>query len=708
MASETELQGKPDIQLFQKRIDQLLRHKNHIIDVLQEENEKLRQKGGGESSSPIPIQHLTEENDVLKRQIQELRLEIARQAEQQAQETVLTPVAVESPAEIEARLTPAIEKRLTPGLEERLTLTIEQRLRAQLARELAADIEKQMRTDLLTPLDAKLDTLSSRDGDVPEIARMARLFSGLTRENAELQQNLTEARQNLVETRQNLVEARQKPVVPAEALAPLQAVIAELQRDKQTLTGQLEALNAQLHEKTARAGEEQKLNQEAFGSLEKTTAEVQAKNREIEMLKSRLGELLVVQNRADESEKALRAKVVNLEEAVTRRNAEIRDYTLRIETSRLNDQEKENACLQLNREIQTLKMALAAKEKAFFQKVGELEQAHLERADITKRLAGEEHLNTEVSLLKDDLERARGKEEQLSGLIKTLRTNMESLNTRFSNFLFGHNDKTISYQLPPMLMESSPEAPLPVTLKLPICFPDRLPPLMKPNWSTLTHTPIVRKEPAKPFRVTRSFNLLQSFLKTSLPAPSHIASGRRSLPFVLSGLKQAHTAPLSLLNLPLHKDLFARYHTLPLSSIIITSAISLQRAIAFQSYDMNLERKTFKILTSSFVLFVSYLEQSMKKSLHAYLRSMRYALEKKRMVVETPPAVMIPVSIKDFRTSREIYQFAHGSKPIQMTPARGVLPAKLPKGGISMLLKGMSDSISSLTSRLDQTLRKAT
>ena len=77
---------EPDNQLFSKRFDQLIRHKNHLIDILQEEVEKASKAVAGNPAAQ-DFARLERENAELKARLESHPAEISNAPSSQALST---------------------------------------------------------------------------------------------------------------------------------------------------------------------------------------------------------------------------------------------------------------------------------------------------------------------------------------------------------------------------------------------------------------------------------------------------------------------------------------------------------------------------------------------------------------------------------------------------------------------------------------------
>ena len=698
MTTDQGTPPKPDLQNLSKRVDLIIKHKDQLIEILQEKVEKLPVIEEESKAMREKIARLETETHIANQQIEKLKSDLVSGNLKELQHLQ------EDNLQLREHLN-SLEQKLSSQLKEN-----EQQKR-KFQEEKA--LESNKLGDENAGLKSKIAVLESAEklakDKLEELQGLLKedkfeKIQFLHLENLKLKHKLEEVSSGkllLSDKREG-----QPEVVNQDNLDE----IRKLRETNQALNEKIK-----LHD-----GEIEKLKHEvkiahieAAGLKPEKSAlenDLIAREKEVAILKSRLGELLIVQNRADENEVSLRQKIRDLEEEIAAQQKKFNNLLEGIEGANEVTRQKNSEIAHLNGKIDELKHLISLKSGEYDGLLIDLDQEKKLRHSLEKDLENERIAGAQVVLLREELKKSLEKETQLNDIIVSLRKGIASLNEKFSNFLFEQKArKEVSYltdepQTPEIIEETPPKN---FRHTLPLCFPERPPRILRARKKTLSMKEPSLAEYKKPFAVPRPVKFFKTFLQVALPPPTRIFSHSKNLrikttPEEILG-KGAQKLDLSLEKI----SFFPRYNSFLIGYFPVPGIIFL-RSFPIPSNKIFFKKQPLKILMDSFDLFSSFLMDDLRKKLKEQTKIIVLSARNNVMFIEN-------VSKGFFRRSLELkkwvkFEFflvkAKESKQ-RLSPPRIPLPQVLPKGSIGMLLKGMSESLISLTSRLDQTTKKA-
>jgi hypothetical protein len=580
-----------DFQLFSKRFEQLIKHKNHIIEVLQEELQRLRPGAGSN--------------------------------------TALAPESVPSPSSLPAPL--AVAPPSQPEDQEKIEeLTSENRyLRNKLE---------------------ELKTLTAKD-QFEDVHQLELELQAVRRDNQLLQQQLKSS-ENKVKDLSNLTPERQ----------------AEL----------------------------------SFG-------EIRLKNEEIENLKSRLGELLVVQNRADLTHRDLNQKILELSQEVQDTETQRIRTQEHLEGKNRDIERLEEESNRLQGEIGRLRALIADLQDKIATQTRIIQDERTSGASLQQELDAERKVSAQLIPLKAELTEMQAKEQSLQFLIETLKGNLASVSDRFSRFLFGNQHRKTIFRAGIEAEISSGEQTIEnpeFRLLLPFCFPEHPPRLLPNIRPRLAYSRPVLADKDRLLRVYKPIPFIKTYLQVALPAPLQLKPRLKLLPL------QITERPAAVPPAPLIQDAASQkaqeqgvYFS---NQFALLSVIPVHRSLPAIESRLPMTRSPLQVYTNSPDLFLDFLQSSLLRTFKQKLKFLDYS--QPRTIPRKPQPLATPFQP---RTQMKMvpYDFFRSSlsRLPSLSSGRRFFPQSFPRGGISMLVKGVSDSLSALSSRLElPDLTKAT
>ncbi len=751
----------PDLSSFSQRVDLYIKNKNHIIDVLQEENERLRQQlaqhaaGATQAPSPTaagapasPSPELLAELQQLRQQVQQQQEELRRgfQEHQQAADLRAGLERAEKQlAELQSQRDQAQQQiaELKRRREEELAAAARQQARAAETAALESrlsELEQQLskalkeNTNLASEkerLQQELDEANAKDPVPPEIVRE---MQTLARDNSMLRDSLKQAEET---ARAHALDAAQVESLRTEKAALAAQLVeerrraADLEKQAQTATARAQELAkaaamAASMVKPGSSGEFSSTSEESH-TLRKQMREwkdqAEAAQQKVRVLEEREQQLQhkseELQARLDalqqefDHEKATIANAVSQFEAMQSENQTLRERLASYSQGSTRLQEE------VKRHQQT---AAAAREETenLHQVIVGLEEAIKERDNEIQRLQGEsENWRTAHELALKEIEEIRKanlplyeakqqldamieRERLMTAKIETLQQQRQMLEGQLSRIFFGPPPaikRLMDTDTTAASADAVPEIQA-FEVHLPFCFPDRLPMPMRMSWQRLpeAYQQKAREEGRYAFRVIRPVRFSRTFLHLALMAPSSISPQTQTLPVLPPRIPRMH--PVLTFNADLQPLHFSDV-SFDVRSPHLTRLLIVRRA----EPDIHPEagpRPRFRPVAYSFQMFL----QSLEKALFA-----EYHEECRRLQGRVPLTILArgPVTRGGFFRALEpkrpaILPLISGIKPSpkRLHLYRIPFEMQIPRNRINMLLKGIEQTLSALTSHLDQ------
>ena len=669
MTGEQDVRKEQDLQLFSKRIDQLIRHKNHIIDILQEELEKGRKD--------VP--------ETLEQQLKQLE---AENASLRARLAAPPPSPLPPPLPPPPTITPETEQRLLKEIE----TTRNELERAHREQEITrSEIERILRDIANTQSElerARQAEAAARQENL-ETAHSAEV---LRAENAGLKSQLAQLEQCLRDQEALVVQASK----PSTEQRRLEAELLAVRRESETLLEQVTNLQQQLLEKEREIRSIPAVRAQAQAETARVQADLAEALREIDRLRG-----LFEQNRQEEERQAQ-----NLDELKRmRESAALTDEEIRRLKQRIHDAHQQQLGLQeeiqrLHEESDGLKLVVAEKTASLEHFDQEIRDLLAEQSRVQTLLEEHQGLAAQFQSMREALHESREREARLVRESEELQVRVRNQEERFRLILLPQ-EQTIDYRPEEAPAgEESAEKPFsestPLAIHLPFLFPERHLSPMRIAWKPSANYHLKPAPSAsKPvFRISRPMRFFRIFRDTPLEAPVTLGGRLANFPVAALGpvamVREAGILP----TLPPKKIIPPMFPVIGMAmSALRPHALPLPAPAAIKLTRRRFTRGSY-VWLMQLELLAYNLHKTLQEQLHHLEPNTRTMIIRKRdqsalisalsqKVGKLPmPAPAVPAVVR-------------------IAPVRTLFEPAVPRGRLGMLMKGLEESLQSLNSRLD-------
>ncbi|MFZ2959332.1 MAG: hypothetical protein WA705_20790 [Candidatus Ozemobacteraceae bacterium] len=667
MTDSQESLKEPDIQLFSKRFDQLIRHKNHIIDILQEEVEKASKAVAGNVAAQDVVR-LEQENAALK-------------------------------ARLETHTQDASSHQLLSAL--RAELETLQRENAELKTRPSAEQTEVLNAAILrwkTEAEALRENRIDRETIRPELDELARL----RRERVEIE-SLRIENARLKSSSEDLAVRLREQEIAAAGLAEIPRLTADL------LAAHKEAddLRFRLKEAENDVSLIPVLREQIETDASRSSSELSVATHDVELLRLQLDEACKAQKHSETSERnvreALDAQTAELSARTAElgiRTTEFRELSQHLQSLRSEERAAVEENEMLRHDIRRLQSIITEKNSALERMQQEQDAIIAVHDHIMNQDERAKIYELRILELQGNLETATIRENGLRDELGRYKAMSELLQARLSKVFFDRLP-AIPYPVAEQIEAPSPEEEtLPVesmTFKLPFLFPERLPRPMAviakktiPAWRS---APIAEGHPA--FRVTRPIRFFRVFQQPVMPAVKLLSNRaeRIELPPMQAprSITEKASMPVPTVPMPAHQPFQA--------ALPPDACMKPHMPLPSLQERLFLPRKKLVRRSDAFFMFLDFLVSTWSEHMRFYFKRIPHsprAQEAKSLFQQSP--AQFPSRFSPWHgilLSRNLAPVPH----IQI--ARSSLAPALPRGRLSMLMKGIEESLSALNSRLE-------